>query len=96
VASNVSARIALALFAVADLALELHTKNPITSHRPRLSKKEHAPMNTLQYLMIDESAEILPEYALLLALLAVLTVISITALRTSIIGTVDPAPATVE
>lgn len=53
-------------------------------------------MNTLQYLMIDESAEILPEYALLLALLAVLTVISITALRTSIIGTVDPAPATVE
>ena len=46
-------------------------------------------MNTLGNLLVDESAEVMPEYALLLALIAVATVISITALRNSIIGTFD-------
>lgn len=53
-------------------------------------------MNTLRHLIADERAEAMPEYALLLALIAIVTVISITALRNSIIGTFDTSSTAIE
>ena len=53
-------------------------------------------MNILQYLLVDERAEVMPEYALLLALIAIVTVVSITALRTSIIGTFDSSSSSMD
>ena len=53
-------------------------------------------MNILQCLIVDERAEVMPEYALLLALIAIVTVVSITALRTSIIGTFDSSSSSMD
>ena len=46
-------------------------------------------MTILRHLLADEQASAMNEYALMLALIAVATLISITALRDSIIGTFD-------
>lgn len=46
-------------------------------------------MKIFKELLADERATAVDEYALMLALIAVVTIISITALRDSIIGTFD-------
>jgi Flp pilus assembly pilin Flp len=45
-------------------------------------------MKILRQLLADEQATALNEYALLLALIAIATIISITALRDSVVGSV--------